>query len=221
MPVPDKVIQFPYRFRLPQGFHELDLAERPEARAERLLDSLQQSLPGIPEEQLIYALVGNQYAVERLIDEGAVYAANFLGRSEHEPTAASTALFTVMVRATGSTAREPLEVIAEGVRREQGKNRAVDFVDLPVGRCLVVTEDDLVSSPLNVAGAQTTRPTVVRQIQVSLSLPDPSDIAVFTLSTQCLRDWDEYVLMMAEICKTIGWHEADRSRIGFVLDGEG
>ncbi|MGH3622489.1 MAG: hypothetical protein ACRDQ5_11965 [Sciscionella sp.] len=219
MPVSDEAAPFPYRFRLPQGFHELDLAERPEPRAERLLDSLRQNLPGITDEQLIHAIIGNQYAVERLVDEGTIYAANFIGRSDHDPTAASTAQFTLMVRPTGSTAREPLEVIAEGLRKEPGKSRAIDFVDLPIRRCLVVTEEDSVSSPVNIAGAPTERPAVVRQIQVSFPLPEPSNLAVFTLSTQYLRDWDEYVKMMAEICKTISWRDATHGRIGSVLNG--
>ncbi|MFD6796433.1 MULTISPECIES: hypothetical protein [Prauserella salsuginis group] len=52
-------------------------------------------------------------------------------------------------------------------------------------------------------------------------LVDRGQLAFFALSTECLWDWDDYVEMMAEICKTIRWAEGadEPGRIGNVLDG--
>ncbi|MCP2252244.1 hypothetical protein LY13_000983 [Prauserella aidingensis] len=207
-------------FALPAEFRPVDLSADAATRAARLQEQLASSLPGLSGEQLLHVIMANQYAVERMIDEGVLYAATFLGRSEREPDAASMAQFSVLTRDMPGHLRQPLEPVLESIRRER-KNAEARYVDLEIGRCLVVVEDDRFRNPVHVTGEPTDTMRHVRQIQVIFPLVDRGKIAFFALSTECLWDWDDYVAMMAEICKTIRWADGadEPGAIGNVLDG--
>ncbi|MBB3661168.1 hypothetical protein FB384_000072 [Prauserella sediminis] len=212
--------RFPLAFTLPAEFRPADLTADAATRATRLQEQLESSLPGLSGEQLLHVVMANQYAVERMLDEGVLYAATFVGRSDREPNAASMAQFSVLTRDVPGRLRQPLEPVLEAIRRER-KNARAQYVDLEIGRCLVVVEDDRFRNPVRVTGEPTDTTRHVRQIQVIFPLVDRGQLAFFALSTECLWDWDDYVEMMAEICKTIRWAEGadEPGRIGNVLDG--
>ncbi|GAA1238752.1 hypothetical protein GCM10009676_24170 [Prauserella halophila] len=217
---PNSQRRFPLVFALPAQFRPVDLSADAATRASRLQEQLESSLPGLSGEQLLHVLLANQYSVERMLDEGVIYAATFLGRSDRDPNAASMAQFSVLTRKMAGHHRQPLEPVLESIRRER-ENAEAQYVDLEIGRCLVVMEDDRFSNPVRVTGEPTDTMRHVRQIQVIFPLVDRGKLAFFALSTECLWDWDDYVAMMAEICKTIRWAESDDepSTISNVLDG--
>ncbi|WP_298181956.1 hypothetical protein [Saccharomonospora sp.] len=86
---------FPLRFALPREFVPVDLTAEPAERAEKLHRRLVESLPQLTDEQKLHVLMANQYVVGRMLAEGVLYAATFLGRSDHDPTALTTAQFIV------------------------------------------------------------------------------------------------------------------------------
>lgn len=212
--------RFPLAFALPTEFRPIDLTADSATRATRLYDELNHTLPDLDEEQLLHLLVANQYAAERMIDEGVIYAATFLGRSDRDPGAASTAQFTVLSRHMPGSGRQPLEPVLDSIRRER-KNAEAQYVDLEIGRCLAVVEDDRFQNPVRVTGRPADTMRRVRQIQVIFPLADRGELAFFALSTECLWDWDDYVTMMAGICKTIRWVDRDNesTSISNILDG--
>lgn len=212
-------LNLPLTFALPEEFRSVDFGEEPASRAERLYEQLRSSLPGLTAEEQLHILLANQYAIERMVDEGVIYAANFLGRSERDPTAPSIAQFTVLLRAATDRQGRALEVVLDALRRER-KNCEAQYVDLPIGRCLVVMEDDRFQTPVNLVGHPGDVVHHVRQIQLIFPLVDRGQLVFFALSTECLRDWDDYVGMMAEICKTVTWSDSgESSTISSALDG--
>lgn len=197
----------------------MDLTEDPAVRAQRVQNSLKRALPTLGDDEVSHATFANEFLVQRLRAEGAMYCANFVGRSERDTSAASTAQFVVLTKDGPAGVARPLDVAAEALRRENKSNRKIDFIDLPIGRCLVVLEDNTFELPTNLAGHKTDHVRHVRQIQVLYPLTDNGKLAFFELCTECLRDWDDYVQMMAAICKTIEWREPEPTNIGSVLDG--
>lgn len=83
-----------------------------------------------------------------------------------------------------------------------------------------MVEDDRFATPVDIVGRPESKIRHVRQIQLVYPLTGQGKLAFFGLSTECLRDWDEYVEMMAQISKTISWMETSGdSSIGAVLEG--
>ncbi|OLT45129.1 hypothetical protein BJF85_01560 [Saccharomonospora sp. CUA-673] len=221
--MPDTDVRpFPLTFALPTEFRAVDLTADAATRATRLQAELDRTLPGLEDEQRLHLIVANQYAVERMLDEGVLYAATFIGRSDRRPGAASIAQFTALTRemSVPGTGRRPLEPVLDAIRRQR-KNADAQYVDLEIGRCLVVVEDDRFQRPVRVTGEPADTVRHVRQIQVVFPLADRGELAFFALSTECLWDWDDYVTMMAEICKTLRWAARDNefTSISNVLDG--
>lgn len=214
----DTASEFPLAFSLQSGFSPIDFKESSQVRAERLLDSLQRGVSNLSGEQHLRVIMAYEYSVCRMREEGVLYAANFVGRSERDPSAASAAQFTVLVRDAELKASQPLNVLARQLREERS-GREVDFVDLPVGRCLAVVQEDLFVPAVHLTGQETQNPRRTRQFQVVVPLVSRGQLVVFALATEYLRDWDEYVAMMAEICKTVTWRETQESSIESRLAG--
>lgn len=217
--VPEKAQPFPLTFTIPAGFHQVDLHEDPGQRAQRLRQSLQRTLPTLGEDELLHVIFANEYVIDRMIADGAIYCANFIGRSDRDPTAASTAQFVVSTKRGPTGVKRPLDAAAEALRRENKAGRTLDLVDLPIGRCLTIIEDDQLRMPVNIVGHKTDKVHRMRQIQVVYPLVDSGKLAFFALVTECLRDWDDYVQMMAAICKTIERAEPERTTIRSRLAG--
>lgn len=107
----------------------------------------------------------------------------------------------------------------DALRTHRPRSEA-QLVDLPVGRCLSVVDETMFQTPTNIAGGQAATMHRVRQLQLIHPLAGRGELAFFTMSTECLRDWEDYVAMMAEICKTIEWSDAGgHTTIGSVLEG--
>lgn len=209
---------FPLRFGLPAKFTPIDLSADFETRMKRLHNQLASAAPNVSEAERLHLLLANQYAVERMLTEGVIYAATFLGRSDRNPTTATTAQFTVMVHDSAARGGRPLETITDALRSERPRAHT-QLVDLPIGRCLAVMEDNRFQTLTDLLGRHTGVTHHVRQLQLIFPLVDRGQLAFFTISTECLRDWDEYVRIMAEICTSIRWADTGGSSISNVLDG--
>ncbi|MBA8825516.1 hypothetical protein FHX42_002867 [Saccharopolyspora lacisalsi] len=208
---------FPLASSLHSGVESIDLAGSSQERAEKLLESLQRNMPGLSGEQLLRVIMANEHSGRRMAEEGVIYAANFVGRSAQDPTAATTAQFTVLVRHAELKASQPLTVLAEELRGQTG--REVDFVDLTVGRCLAVVQEDQAELEVNLTGAESQETRRSRQFQLIVPMANRNQLAIFALATEFLWDWDDYGAMMAEICQTISWSETQRRSIASKLEG--
>ncbi|MDR7301057.1 hypothetical protein [Haloactinomyces albus] len=214
----DKSSDFPLTFSLHPGFNPIDLTQNPQTRSEKLLESLQSTIPELSGEQYLRVILAYEYSIQRMLEEGVIYAANFVGRSQQDPSAATTAQFTVLVREAELKASQPLNVLARHLREER-TGREVDFVNLSIGRCLAVVQEDLFDPEVNLTGHETQNSRRTRQFQVIAPLASRGQLVFFALVTECIRDWNEYVAMMAEICKTITWNETQQSSIASRLEG--
>lgn len=214
----DTSSDLPITFSLQPGFSPIDFTESSQQRAENLLSSLRHSMPELPGEQCLQAILAYEYSIQRMLSEGVLYAANFVGRSAQDPSAATTAQFTVLACDAELKAAQPLNALARQLREERS-GREVDFVDLSVGRCLAVVQEDLVTPEVNLAGSPVQIPRRTRQFQIIMPLASRGQLVFFSLVTECLQDWDDYVAMMAEICKTITWNETQQSSISARLEG--
>lgn len=216
--MPTRSDYFPLIFALPDVFHRIDLTEHPTDRARHLADRLQANLHAISEDELACSVIYYQHMIERMVNDGIIYAANFVGRSEYNPTAASTALFTVSVRNAAPHGTRTLEETLQALGRR--RNCEACLIDLSIGRGLTVVTDDYVNTPANFNDPEQRKVVPTRQIQVLFPLTDRGQLASFALATECLSDWNDYVGMMAETTKTISWREPDEGgSVGAVLDG--
>jgi hypothetical protein len=112
----------PLRFVVPERFFELDLAEDPESRAKRTADNLAASLRNISERQVLHLVFTQEMVVAKLREEGAVYAANCVARSETEPRRLSAALCTIVIKDADLSAQRPLGAVA-GALKTPGDSR--------------------------------------------------------------------------------------------------
>lgn len=178
---------FPLSFALPEGFSEIDLNEDAADRAQRLNQQLERTVPMLTGWQQAHLLLANQYMIGQMLRQGIIYAATFVGRSEQDSTAVSTAQFTVMIRPDTHVTSRSLHTIRDSLRNERA-DCVTEFHDFPVGRCLVVMEDDRFHVPVNPIGQTNENSQHVRQVQVIFPLTDRNELAFFALSTDCLRD---------------------------------
>ncbi|MDV6012342.1 hypothetical protein [Haloechinothrix sp. LS1_15] len=208
----------PLTFKLQSGFLPINFSLDTETRANQLIDALRTTVPNLTNEEVLHVVMVNQYMVEHIISEGIIFAANFVGRSRQDFTSATTAQFTVSTREAHLRSTRPLDTVAAEMRKHSSKP-VLDFVDLPIGQCLTVVSENTYTMPRRITGQQEPTTRTTRQIQVTIPILGHDKIAVFTLSTEFLRDWQDYVDMMAEICSTIAWQDHSSGTIGSILDG--
>ncbi len=194
--------KLPLRFAVPREFVELDLAEQPETRAERLIEAMARTLPDTTIEQRVHFVLATEYMVQLMRQSGVVYAATLLARAEDEPPRLTTAQFTVVVKEARLTGMNPLATLAEQLH-DPGARRVLDLLDLPAGQALAIVEERGLTLPSNMFGIPGEHTHLIRQLQLLLPFPARDRIAVFALSTECLDDWDQYVDIMGAIAKTI------------------
>jgi hypothetical protein len=188
---------FPYTFSLPSEFVRVDL----DTRASALRMSEQLSNAGIPEDQVSHALVHQEYMLVSLLENDVLYAATFLGRSSVDPSALTAALFTVAQTHVPELRENSLDAMLTAAEGEPD-TEALE-VQLTVGPALAVTQQSLVHITQAVSGRPLDRNQEVRQLQVMFPNAENKTLTTFSLSTEFVRDWNDYTLMMAEIMKTI------------------
>lgn len=210
---------FPLTFDVPESFQEVNLHADAADRAEELYDKFQELHSGLTEEQLLTLLLTNQQLVEQMIEQDIVYAATFLGRSENDTTALTAAQFTVTWQRGNFRSDVQLDELANTLVKHRA-GCEVQQVGLPVGAALAIIEEDNVNLRKDSFGTDTEEVRRVRQLQVLIPLTSRRELVCFGISTECIRDWEDYVEMMAGICKTVRRTDTQqRSHIKKVLDG--
>ncbi len=205
----------PLRFRVPEDFQEIVLDEPPEERARRTFDSFRGRL-GLTERQAFHLAFSQEHMVARLRDEGAVYVGQCVARSETDPTALTSAQYTILVKKADLDAGDPLDAVAGGLRKP-GEPREVLFTEFPAGKALVVGEELAVTSPFGPLGEHRPATHRVRQAQVVLPFPDRRRLAIIGVSSEHLADWPSYVEILDGIARSVSFTEPSARSIAGVL----
>ncbi|WP_141134656.1 hypothetical protein [Haloechinothrix alba] len=194
----------PLYFSVPPVFQEIDLDGDPEERVRRSFERFGAALEGATPEQCGSLTLQQEVMIGELLEQGAIYAATCLVRTEDEPPRLSTAQFTVCVREANLDGERPLMALADGLR-VPGSPREVAFAEFPAGRAVLVGDEADVHLPYTVDGRNQPQSHRVRQAQVVLPLPGNRRIAVFGISSQCLPEWSYYAAMLDDIAYSVSF----------------
>ena len=181
---------------LPADFHEVpllpDTPERTAAQLE-LLDDMGLVDPAQREALSLYL-----EALSVRLGRGAVTGSAFCAvRLDGRP---STATVTVAVHATHTLDRGLAVLGAAEALRRQGHHESVEIVEL--GQQPAVTAvTERRSRPGDAATGEVGVP--VREMSVFVPVAGQQRAAMVTVSTPCLQDWDVYVRLTLDLCRSV------------------
>lgn len=171
-----------------------------------------------PTEHLNLVLL-QEIMLAQLINEGAVYAAHCLARSEADPERLCTAEFSILIKEVELPPEQPLATIANGLR-EPGEPRAVATVTYPAGEAIVTGEELAVQPPMLPSGRPSTTTHRMRQARVLLPLPDRQLLAILGITSTDLADWPHFVRILNDIAHSVSFTEPATGTLTAALDGE-
>ncbi|CAM5321960.1 hypothetical protein [Streptomyces abikoensis] len=201
--MPAATIDLPLSFSVPSAFQDIDLTVSAEANTARLIGELT-GLPEPPgEQEIAHAVLVQQAMYEMLAAAGAVYAGILLaGPTEDDPGGRLTSL---MLTVTARPSELSNDQTVHRLARTMGAiypEAEVGVVRLPTGPAVLLTEDSRVERPVNLLG-DGGGPTVVRQLHVFVPVPGRLAMADFSIATENLAEWDDYVDILGQVCTTI------------------
>ncbi|WP_406283170.1 hypothetical protein [Embleya sp. NBC_00896] len=205
-------------FVLPDGFEVLPMDRDPIERATELVLMLQDFWPEATPEQRIQCALTNDAFLDGLNHEGVVHLSTCLARKDDG--ALTSAMLVVTVKYFEPKPGVPF---ADRVVRELGPpsfDRDIAVAPSALGRIPVVVEDSTPRVPGELVGADEDFGVTTRYVRAFFPFPGQSRMAVFTLSTQDLDTWPDYVEMMAAICASVSFAPpAVAGRVAGALDG--
>ena len=207
----------PLRFTVPDGLTELDLHGDPDERVQRTYEALRGASPA-GEQEVVRMVVTQEAMLARLLQEGAVYAAMCLARSEVDPAQLVTAQFSVLVKAQELHGQYPLRDVSRGLR-SPGEPREVVLNEFPAGEALVIGEEVRVGLGNESGDSTDGGARVVRQAQVVFAFPGNERIAILTLASEHLDDWPYFVAMLDSIAHSVSFSNGETSSIADRLSG--
>lgn len=213
MTSPDTMVErkpIPLRFTVPDHFTVLPLEDDPEQRSRRAYQQALRTMPAVTDAERVQMVFMQELMLAQLINQGAVYAALCVCRSETQPATLSTAQFAILVKHVGLNGKRPLAAVAGGLRNP-GDPRETAFVQFPAGEGLVVGDEIKMSIPITPAGRAKPTTSIVRQAQVMLPFPDRRRLAILSISTTSLEDWLPYSQMLNDIAHSVSFTEPNAS----------
>jgi hypothetical protein len=196
----------PFRFTVPEQLFEIALGEDPEVRVKRAFRNASAIMRGATEEQCVHVAATQEMMISQLMSEGAVYVGQLVARSDVDPTKLASAQFAVLVKPAEVAAERPLAAVADGLR-QPGMRREVAFAEYPAGEALVVGEEVRVNLPTTLTGAAVPNSHIVRQAQIIFPFPDRRRLAILTVSSEDLADWDDFVVILAGIARSVSFRQ--------------
>ncbi|RZQ62748.1 hypothetical protein [Amycolatopsis suaedae] len=202
----------PLWFTVPNQFTEIDLTE-PIGQRMRRINEQAGVLPGTDVSQRANAVFAQEALLGQLARAGAVYAAHCIARSEHEPHRIVTGLFTVLVQEPPGLSEQSMATIARGLH-EPGEPSETLLLDYPAGQAIVHGEQRLVTFN---GGTQS-----MRQAQVIFRLPDLQRLAIFSMSTSDIDDWEDFAGILDGIARSVSFTPPSdpNSALRNALDGD-
>ncbi|MFJ9615314.1 hypothetical protein [Streptomyces noursei] len=201
--MPTETIDLPLSFSVPEDFRDIDLTVSAEANTNKLIEELTGLARRPSDEEIAHAVLVQQSMYEMLTAAGAVYAGILLaGPSEDEPDGRlSSLMMTVTARPSELSNDQTVHQLA----RTMGAiypEAEVGVVQLPTGPAVLLTEDSKVERPVNLLG-DGGDPTIVRQLHVFVPIPERTAMADFSIATENLAEWDDYVDLLGQVCRTL------------------
>ncbi|MGA5560628.1 hypothetical protein ACPCUV_05505 [Streptomyces platensis] len=201
--MPAATIDLPLSFSIPKGFRDIDLTVSAEANTNKLIDELTGLTRRPSDEEIAHAVLVQQSMYEMLAAAGAVYAGILLaGPSKDEPDGRLTSL---MLTVTARPSELSNDQTVHRLARTMGAiypEAEVGVVRLPTGPAVLLTEDTKVERPVNLL-SDGGGPTVVRQLHVFVPIPGRTAMADFSIATENIAEWDDYVAILGQVCTTI------------------
>lgn len=160
-----------------------------------------------------------EFMLSRLLQEGAVWAALCMCRSDADPAKLSTAQFAIFVKDVKLDGERPLAAVAGGLK-EPGRPLETAFVPFPAGEGLVIGEELRVDSPVTLTGRRQRNTHIVRQAQVMIPFPDKRRLAIISASSESLGDWADYANMLNGIAQSVSFTDENtgiRDRLSAAL----
>lgn len=198
--MPETLIDLPFTFKVPNELQSFDLSLTPEQRADALIGRLQSLDPRPSDEEITKAVLTQQTTADLLGTTSVVYAATLLARSEANPALPMSVFLTVSVRPSELSNKLTIDRLTRSMAVSMPEAE-VGVVVLPSGPAVLVTEEVGLDTAVNLleSGGGST----VRQLHALVPIPDRTALADFSISTECLADWDQVVGLFAGICATI------------------
>ena len=198
--MPETLIDLPFTFEVPSEFQSFDLSLTPEQRADAIIGRLQSLDPKPSDEEITKAVLTQQTTADLLGTTSVVYAATLLARSEANPALPMSVFLTVSVRPSELTDKLTIDRLTRSMAVSMPEAE-VGVVVLPSGPAVLVTEEVGLDTAVNLleSGGRST----VRQLHALVPIPNRTALADFSISTECLADWDQVVGLFAGICATI------------------
>lgn len=201
--MPAATIDLPLTFSVPEVFRDIDLTVSAEANTNKLIKELTGLAQPPGDEEIAHAVLVQQSMYEMLSAAGAVYAGILLaGPTKDNPKARLTSL---MLTVTARPSELSNDQTVHRLARTMGAiypEAEVGVVRLPSGPAVLLTEDSKVERPVNLLG-DGGGPTVVRQLHVFVPVPGRLAMADFSIATENIAEWDDYVAILGQVCTTI------------------
>lgn len=200
----------PLWFSVPKSFVAIDSSEAVDDRATKLIRQ-SSTLPNIDPRQQLNLVFAQEKLHSQLSEAGAVYAAHCVARSEYASRIV-TALFAVIVQEVPGLADQSMNVIARALTNP-GQPTEVLLLDFPAGQAVVRGEQ------LHVEWNGHSHS--MRQAQIMFRLPDKMRLAILSMSSSHLEDWEHFTGILNEIAKSVSFTEPTTatSKISATLDG--
>ncbi|MFJ2405809.1 hypothetical protein ACIOUE_31390 [Streptomyces xanthochromogenes] len=199
----EATIELPLSFQVPEVFRDIDFTVSAEENTNKLLDELTAIDPRPSDEEIAHAVLAQQTMYEMLAAAGAVYAGILLaGPGKGKADAKLTSL---MLTVTARPSELSNDQTVHRLARTMGAiypEAEVGVVRMHTGPAVLHTEETKVPRPVNLLDNDDS-PSVVRQMHVFVPIPGRLAMADFSIATENTAEWDDYVAILGQVCKTI------------------
>ncbi|MFC7262207.1 hypothetical protein [Streptomyces lutosisoli] len=194
-------------FVLPPGFFEVKLDDSPQDRMFRMADAIDPMFPSATPEQKLSLVLSSEYAIESMLDAGAVHLSTCL--YQRDDGAISQGMLAVFIKSLGSTERLGVAQSIADQWLTENPEAEVGGVFLPYGPAALCALERDIPVPGAMFDIDKDEVTTLRQLQMAVPLHTGTHTAVFAFSTEDIDQWDNYLQLMAEILRTISSEEPD------------
>ncbi|MFE9122282.1 hypothetical protein [Streptomyces sp. NPDC007172] len=199
----EATIELPPPFQVPEVFRDIDFTVSAEENTNKLLDELTAIDPRPSDEEIAHAVLAQQTMYEMLAAAGAVYAGILLAGPGKGKAGAK--LTSLMLAVTARPSELSNDQTVHRLARTMGAiypEAEVGVVRMHTGPAVLLTEETKVPRPVNLLDNDDSL-SVVRQMHVFVPIPGRLARADFSIATENTAEWDDYVAILGQVCKTI------------------
>lgn len=202
----------PLRFTPPGQLVKMPLDATPDERMNQTYREAAAVLSEATPEKLANLVLMQEISMSALLRDGAVYAATCVARSEAEPATLCTAQFVVLVQEAYLPQENPLSTLASGLQ-EPGVPRKTAIVEYHAGSAVLVGEERSVTPSRLASGRKNTETYRMRQAQVIIPFPGYRRLALMSVSSQHLQDWEHFTRMLDDMAESIRFDDGTEPSI--------